>query len=122
MTVLQTRWNLNQLFFIVSILLVAGAAKGNATMIKAYLILNGIVILIILAGRVLAFSGVVKVGAGGVMSVTPLSKFLKAQSVLEWQSGPNWWHLEHIKKSRVEVESTTSTFKFCKITETHGQK
>ena len=66
MIVLQTRWNLNQLFFIVSILLVAGAAKGNATMIKAYLILNGIVILIILAGRVLAFSGVVKVGAGGV--------------------------------------------------------
>ena len=66
MTVLQTRWNSNQLFFIVSILLLAGAAKGNATMIKAYLILNGIVILIILAGRVLAFSGVVKVGAGGI--------------------------------------------------------
>ena len=66
MTVLQTRWNSNQLFFIVSILLLEGAAKGNATMIKAYLILNGIVILIILAGRVLAFSGVVKVGAGGV--------------------------------------------------------
>ena len=53
---------------LVSILLVAGATKGNPAMIKAYLILNSIVILVILVGRITAFLGVLKVGPGGAFN------------------------------------------------------
>ena len=53
---------------LVSILLVAGAAKGNAAMIKAYLILNSIVILVILVGRIFGFSGWLKIGGGGALN------------------------------------------------------
>ena len=53
---------------LVSILLVAGAAKGNGAMIKAYLILNSIVILVILVGRIFGFSGWLKIGGGGALN------------------------------------------------------